>query len=83
MISHTRAIFLVFVMASGCIMFMRLLNDSFAEQERYKVLRKIGITDRVMTSYKNGMLNEDEFHELCDMIVRLNMEFTRKNETTY
>lgn len=41
-------VFLVFVMASGCIMFMRLLNDSFAEQERYKVLRKIGITDRVM-----------------------------------
>ena len=41
-------VFLVFVMASGCIMFVRLLNDSFAEQERYKVLRKIGITDRVM-----------------------------------
>lgn len=41
-------VFLVFVMASGCIMFMRLLNDSFAEHERYKVLRKIGITDRVM-----------------------------------
>ena len=35
--------FLVFVVACGCIMFMKLYNDSFEEKERYLVLRKLGI----------------------------------------
>lgn len=35
--------FLVFVVASGSIMFMRLYNDAFEETERTKVLLKLGI----------------------------------------
>ncbi|MDD2957882.1 MAG: ABC transporter permease [Lachnospiraceae bacterium] len=34
--------FLVFVMASGSILFMKLYNDAFEEKERYGVLQKLG-----------------------------------------
>ncbi|MDD2981292.1 MAG: ABC transporter permease [Hespellia sp.] len=35
--------FMVFILASGCILFMKVYNDAFEEQERYRVLQKIGI----------------------------------------
>ncbi len=35
--------FMVFVLASGSIMFMKLYNDAFEEKERFAVLRKLGI----------------------------------------
>ncbi|MBD5493308.1 MAG: ABC transporter permease [Lachnospiraceae bacterium] len=41
-------VFLVFVMASGSILFMKLYNDAFEEKERYAVLRKIGIQEKVL-----------------------------------
>ncbi len=34
--------FLVFIVACGCIMFMKIYNDSFEERERYLVLKKLG-----------------------------------------
>lgn len=34
--------FLVFVLASGSIMFMKIYNDSFEEKERYSVILKMG-----------------------------------------
>lgn len=40
--------FMVFILASGSIMFMKLYNDSFEEQERYLVLRKMGMSDKVL-----------------------------------
>lgn len=40
--------FLVFVLASGSILFMKLYNDAFEEKERYAILRKIGIPDKIL-----------------------------------
>lgn len=35
--------FMVFVLASGSVLFMKLYNDAFEEKERYAVLRKLGL----------------------------------------
>lgn len=42
--------FLVFIVASGCIMFMKLYNDSFEETERYTVLKKLGFSTRTLSA---------------------------------
>ena len=39
-------VFLVFVVASGSILFMKLYNDAFEEKDRYAVLYKIGCSER-------------------------------------
>lgn len=39
-------IFMVFAMASGCIMLMKVVNDSVEEKQRYAVLGKLGIDRR-------------------------------------
>lgn len=41
--------FLVFIVAGGCIMFMKFYNDSFEERERYLVLKKIGFSSQMLT----------------------------------
>lgn len=40
--------FMVFVLASGSILFMRLYNDAFEDRERYRGLYKIGVDRRVL-----------------------------------
>lgn len=47
---HTLCIFLfmVFIVAGGCIMFMKLYNDAFEEKERYLVMRKLGFEEKVL-----------------------------------
>ncbi len=40
--------FLVFVLASGSVLFMKLYNDAFEEQERYAVLKKLGVAHRTL-----------------------------------
>lgn len=40
--------FLVFVVASGSILFMKLYNDAFEEKERYAVLKKMGIAEKTL-----------------------------------
>lgn len=40
--------FLVFVVAGGSILFMKLYNDSFDEEERYGVLMKIGVAKKTL-----------------------------------
>lgn len=47
---HTICIFmfLVFMMASGCIMYMKLYNDAFEEKERYLVMCKLGIEGKIL-----------------------------------
>lgn len=40
--------FLVFVLASGSILFMKLYNDAFEEKERYQILRKIGMPGKLL-----------------------------------
>lgn len=47
--------FLVFVFASGSILFMKIYNDAFDERERYLVLNKIGIDKKVL---KKSIANE-------------------------
>lgn len=42
--------FLVFIVAGGCIMFMKLYNDAFEEKERYLVLKKIGFSSRMLAA---------------------------------
>lgn len=39
-------VFLVFVLASGSILFMKIYNDAFEEKERYGVLKKMGISTK-------------------------------------
>ncbi|MCM1154377.1 MAG: ABC transporter permease [Roseburia sp.] len=41
-------VFLVFVLASGSILFMKLYNDAFEEKERCDILRKIGVSGKVL-----------------------------------
>ncbi len=41
-------LFLVFIMASGSIMFMKLYNDSFEERPRALVMKKIGIDNKTL-----------------------------------
>lgn len=48
-------VFLVFVFASGSILFMKIYNDAFDEKERYLVLNKIGIDRKVL---KKAISNE-------------------------
>lgn len=40
--------FLVFVVSSGCIMYMKLYNDAFEEKERYRILSKLGLEDKAL-----------------------------------
>lgn len=47
--------FMVFVLASGSILFMKLYNDAFEEKERYQVLKKIGMAGKTL---KKSMAHE-------------------------
>jgi len=47
--------FLVFIAASGSIMFMKLYNDGFEEKERYQVMMKMGYDREVL---KKSMMAE-------------------------
>lgn len=40
--------FLVFVLAGGSIVFMKLYNDALEEKERYQILRKIGVSEKTL-----------------------------------
>lgn len=40
--------FLVFISASGSILFMKLYNDAFEEKERFRMLKKIGIAENIL-----------------------------------
>jgi putative ABC transport system permease protein len=40
--------FLVFILASGSILFMKVYNDAFEEKERYGILKKMGIDKKIL-----------------------------------
>lgn len=42
-------VFLVFVLASGSILFMKIYNDAFEEKERYAILKKMGISTKSLS----------------------------------
>lgn len=41
-------VFLVFILAAGSIMFLKLFNDSFEEKERYSVMIKMGFDREIL-----------------------------------
>lgn len=41
-------IFMVFIMAGGCIMLMKVYNDSTEEKERYIVMKKMGLSEHTL-----------------------------------
>lgn len=42
-------VFLVFIFASGSILFMKIYNDAFEEKERYRILSKIGVDKKIQS----------------------------------
>ncbi len=48
-------VFLVFIFASGSILFMKIYNDAFEEKERYVVLSNIGVDRKIQ---KKAIANE-------------------------
>lgn len=58
--------FMVFVLASGSILFMKLYNDAYDEKERYQILHKIGISKKTL---KKAILNELRFAYLAPLFV--------------
>ncbi|MFQ6860942.1 MAG: FtsX-like permease family protein [Beduini sp.] len=58
--------FMVFVLASGSILFMKLYNDAYDEKERYQILYKIGISKKTL---KKAIINELRFTYLAPLFV--------------
>lgn len=50
--------FMVFVLASGSILFMKLFNDAFEDKGRYEILSKLGVDQRTL---KKSIANELRF----------------------
>ncbi len=48
LVSVSFFVFMVFVLASGSILFMKIYNAAFEEKDRYRVLVKIGIDQKVI-----------------------------------
>ena len=66
MFSVSFFVFMVFVLASGSILFMKIYNDAFEEKERYQVLSKIGIDRKVLNK---AIANELKVAYLLPLIV--------------
>ena len=58
--------FMVFVFAGGCILFMKLYNDAFEEKERYAILLKLGISRK---SLKKSIADELLFAYVAPLLV--------------
>lgn len=59
-------VFMVFVFASGCILFMKIYNDAFEERERYRVLSKLGISQKTLNK---AIANELRFSYIIPLLV--------------
>lgn len=59
-------LFLVFILASASIIFMKLSNEAFEDKERYVVLRKLGISNRALTK---SIKNEIRFAYYCPFVL--------------
>lgn len=58
--------FMVFVFASGAILFMKIYNDAFEEKDRYQVLQKLGVDSKVL---KKALAHELKFAYIAPLIV--------------
>lgn len=59
-------VFMVFVFASSCILFMKIYNDAFEEKERYRTLTKIGISNKTLNK---AIANELKFSYIMPLFV--------------
>ena len=59
-------LFLVFILASGSIIFMKLSNEAFEDRERYNVLKKLGISKRTLS---RSIRNEIRFAYYCPFVL--------------
>ncbi len=59
-------VFMVFVFASGSILFMKLYNDAFDEKERFDILKKIGVSHKVL---KKSIAKELAFSYVSTLFV--------------
>lgn len=59
-------LFLVFILASGSIIFMKLSNEAFEDKERYTILKKLGVSERVLVK---SIRNEIRFAYYCPFIL--------------
>lgn len=58
--------FMVFILASGSILYMKLYNDAFEDKNRYVVLRKIGIDEKTLTK---SIAKELQFTYIAPLLV--------------
>lgn len=58
--------FMVFVLASGSILFMKLYNDAFEDKGRYEILNKLGVDQKVL---KKSISNELKFAYISPFLV--------------
>lgn len=58
--------FATLILASGCIIFMKLNNDAYEDRERYRVLQKIGMTRETLAK---SIRNEIRFTYYCPFIL--------------
>lgn len=61
-------LFLVFILASGSIIFMKLSNEAFEDKERYIILKKLGFSERALVK---SIKNEIRFAYYCPFILML------------
>lgn len=59
-------LFLVFILASGSIIFMKLSNETFEDKERYTVLKKLGVSNHTLTK---SIRNEIRFAYYCPFVL--------------
>ena len=59
-------LFVVFILASGSIIFMKVSNEAYEDRQRYQVLKKLGINDRVLSK---SIRNEIRFAYYCPFIL--------------
>lgn len=59
-------LFLVFILASGSIIFMKLSNEAFEDKERYTVLKNLGVSERALVK---SIRNEIRFAYYCPFIL--------------
>ena len=59
-------LFIVFILASGSIIFMKVSNEAYEDRERYQILRKMGISNRVLSK---SIKNEIRFAYYCPFVL--------------
>lgn len=59
-------LFVVFILASGSIIFMKVSNEAYEDRDRYLILRKLGISERQIIK---SIRNEIRFAYYCPFVL--------------